>query len=127
MKGAQLSLAAGLFLTAFGGSVAMAQPAQVLVEYKFPRFAEPRTVTIDYAYIAYEKEAGARVLLSRIEAAANVVCGGTDGRMPLDWRLRYRSCKQQAMDRAVAEIPSEEVHYMYSQKGSALRQVAASQ
>jgi UrcA family protein len=127
MKGAQLSLAAGLFLTAFGGGVAMAQPAQVLVEYKFPRFAEPRAVTINYAYIAYEKEAGARVLLSRIESAANVVCGGSDGRLALDRWTRYQSCKQSAMDRAVAEIPSEEVHYMYSQKGSTLRQVAASQ
>jgi UrcA family protein len=127
MKRAQLSLAAGLLATVLGGGMAAAQPAQVLVEYQFPKSDKLRMVTIDYAYIAYEREAGARVLLSRIESAANVVCGGNDGRMSLDRWTYYQSCKQSAMDRAVAEIPSQAVHNMYSQLRPSLRQVAASQ
>ena len=61
-------------------------------------------VTVSYGDLNLNHEAGAQILINRLHAAADRVCGGQpDMRVLKQWGA-YQTCVAQAMDRAVASI-----------------------
>ena len=60
---------------------------------------------VRYADLDLSKTAGAAAVYSRISHAARIVCQSLDGR-PLDMAVKYRSCLQQAVAKAVADVNS---------------------
>ncbi|WP_167755828.1 UrcA family protein [Vitreimonas flagellata] len=68
------------------------------------RDREARSVRVEYGDLNVEADAGAEVLLNRIERAAARACGANQGRRPLSERAATRACVQQAVDQAVSTI-----------------------
>ena len=60
--------------------------------------------TVSYGDLNLDHEAGAQILINRLRAAADRVCGGQPDLRDLDQLSLYRTCVTQAMDRAVASI-----------------------
>jgi UrcA family protein len=58
-------------------------------------------------------EAGADVILSRIDRAASHVCGAQGGAMPLPQRVDIRGCTYDAQEDAVDQVNSSVVTAMY--------------
>jgi UrcA family protein len=81
--------AAGL---AFAGSAAVAAP-----------HTESREVTVNYADLDLESAAGVESLYARIRSAARQVCG-TAERNDFAAQADLRSCRQSAVDHAVAKV-----------------------
>jgi UrcA family protein len=71
--------------------------------------AEPTissTVRVSYADLDLSREAGARVLLDRIEAASQKVCGPRPSPRNLKINIHYRACYRDAVSQAVAAVES---------------------
>lgn len=72
-------------------------------------------IAVSYADLDLSREAGARVMLSRLESAASSVCGGWPDIRRLDRVAAYRACTHKAMDGAVARLGSAKVGALYGQ------------
>lgn len=73
-------------------------------------------ISVSYADLDLSREAGARVMLSRLESAASSVCGGWPDIRRLDRVAVYRACTHKAMDGAVAQLGSMKVGALYGQR-----------
>jgi UrcA family protein len=69
--------------------------------------------TVSYGDLDLSREAGARVMLDRLQLAASKVCGSQPDMHSLERTMRYRSCLRQAMDGAVARVGSPAVDALY--------------
>jgi len=87
---------------AFGG-VATAQPAQTNVQQ----------VSVSYGDLNLSREEGAQILVGRIQAAAETICGERPYLRDLTGWALYRSCVKHATDRAVASIHEPVVARVY--------------
>jgi UrcA family protein len=72
-------------------------------------------IAVSYADLDLSREAGARVMLSRLETAASSVCGGWPDLHRLENLTIYRACTRKAMDGAVAQLGSSRVSALYGQ------------
>ena len=71
--------------------------------------AEPvvrSSVRVSYADLDLSREAGARALLERIEAASQRVCGPRPSPRNLRINIHFRACYRDAVSQAVAEVES---------------------
>jgi len=73
-----------------------------------------RQVTVSYGDLNVDHEAGAQILINRLRAAADRVCGGRPDIRILNQLGAYQTCVTQAMDRAVASIGHPVVGNAYS-------------
>ena len=105
-----IALCAGL---AGGTSAQAAQSAQTA--------RHGMQVMVSYADLDLWHHAGAETLISRLEAAASKVCGGTAENADLARRAHYRTCTKQAMDVAIANVHNPMVSSLY---GERMEQVA---
>ena len=64
------------------------------------------SVLVKYGDLNIGAPAGAQVLLRRIEAAANTVCGGAPDIRELDQLATFEACRRSAAARAVTAIDS---------------------
>jgi UrcA family protein len=74
----------------------------------------PRIV-VSYSDLDLSREAGARVMLGRLESAASSVCGGWPDLHNLANVAIYRDCTRKAMDGALAQLGSVRVNALYGQ------------
>jgi UrcA family protein len=70
-------------------------------------------IAVFYGDLNLSSEAGAAVMLRRLEQGARKVCGGTPGRQPLAVELAYRICREQALSDAVAQLDAPMVNAFY--------------
>ncbi len=101
MKSIILNASFAFFIAA--SATAHAQPGQI---------TKPQ-VTVSYADLDLSREAGARVMLDRLESAASHVCGGWPDMHILNQIVRYHACTRQAMDDAIARLDSPKVSALY--------------
>ena len=80
-------------LTVCGGSLAMAD-TQVNV----------KTETVRYDDIRLISAVGAAVLYGRLHNAAERACGGPLDTVPLQQRARFKTCVEEAVAKAVADV-----------------------
>jgi UrcA family protein len=75
--------------------------------------AQPPTVVIKYGDLDLSQEQGVRILYRRISAAAQAVCVPlvSGDLMSL---ARSRVCQQEAIERAVRQVPSARLAAMYA-------------
>jgi UrcA family protein len=75
-----------------------------------PAFAQTSdtvpSVSVKYRDLHIGSPAGAQVLLKRIEAAANTVCGGTPDIRQLGQWTTFEACRRSAVARAVVAVDS---------------------
>jgi UrcA family protein len=88
-----------------------------------PAAAAERQIVISYADLDLSGRSGAQALLQRLEIAASVACGGIPDLRELGRVVLYQSCKQKALDGAVASVGSPLVSAVY---GNTVQQVASS-
>jgi UrcA family protein len=105
--GACLTLAASLALA----GAAAAQPDEVDAS---------RSVHVNYADLNLRSDEGARVMLSRIDSAAILACGGAPDLRMLDRRALFNRCKARTFDRAVSQLHSPLVTSVAGETGIAL-------
>lgn len=72
-----------------------------------------RQVEVSYADLNLNSEAGAHVMLSRLQAAARQACGGWPDMHNLDTWTIYRNCVRDAMDGAMAQLNAPLVAQLY--------------
>lgn len=72
-----------------------------------------REITVSYDDLNLDSKAGAAVLLSRISAAAERVCGPQPGLLDLASQQAYQRCMKETMDRAVADVGAPLVAELY--------------
>lgn len=64
------------------------------------------SVKVKYSDLNIGSRAGALVLLQRIEAAANMACGGAPDIREIDRLASYEACRRSAVARAVVAVDS---------------------
>ena len=62
------------------------------------------SVSVKYGDLNIGSPAGAQVLLKRIEAAANIACGGAPDIRQLSQWASYEACRRSAVARAVVAV-----------------------
>lgn len=77
-------------------------------------------IVVSYSDLDLSREAGARVMLGRLESAASAVCGGWPDLHRLENLAIYRACTRKAMDGAVTELGSPRVSALYGQPAERL-------
>ena len=65
-------------------------------------------------------KAGARIALSRIDAAANTICGDRPDERRLDRSTLYHACIRTAVDQAVSSLGSPMVTALHTPQGVAV-------
>lgn len=75
------------------------------------------SVLVKYGDLNIASQAGAQVLLKRIEAAANAACGGKPDIRELSKLTRFKACRRSAVARAVVAVESPMLRAM-AQGGS---------
>ena len=65
----------------------------------------PRQIVVSYGDINVRQASGARILLSRIDMAADNVCGPEPDMRDLGAWRSFRACRKTAMDNAMASLP----------------------
>ena len=90
-----------------------------------PRVSTVRQVVVHFGDLDVTREAGARVLLSRLGAAARKACGGSflDIR-DLTAAADYHSCFEESMQRAVVAVDRPLVSELYDNANPAPRIIA---
>jgi UrcA family protein len=82
-----------------GASVLIAAPVSAQ-----PTIGAQRQVVVHFGDLDVTREEGARILLSRLEGAARLACGAASNSRDLTMVPLYRSCLQDTMERAVADV-----------------------
>ena len=83
---------------------------------------EVRQTVVSYSDLDLSGQAGANVLIDRLEAASRAVCGGAPFIRDLNAMHDYKVCVKNAMDHAVAAIKAPLVAQIYGQPGLATDQ-----
>ena len=83
--------------------------AAAFVAFAAGAFAQPvstggQQVTVFYGDLNLDREPGPQILINRLRAAADRVCGGQPDLLNLERWGVYRTCMTQTMDRAVASV-----------------------
>jgi UrcA family protein len=78
-----------------------------------PAVDTPLQVLVKFADLDLATDVGATVLLRRIEAAAEKICGDPRGLLPLDRLARVQQCNTQSIARAVADVGAPRVTLVY--------------
>src|SRR5271154_1506917 len=98
LTAAVLSLAAAATLAYAAPVLAQTSPAQT-------SDAVP-SISVRFGDLNVGSPAGAKVLLRRIEAAANIACGGAPDIRRLDQLGGFEACRRSAVARAVVAVDS---------------------
>jgi UrcA family protein len=93
-------LLASVLCLAAGATLPCATPALAQIADTVP------SVPVKYSDLEIGSRAGAQVLLKRIEAAANTVCGGAPDIRQLGQLARFEACHRSAVARAVVAVDS---------------------
>lgn len=109
MKHVVLNVSFALFVTAWGISHAQAAAA-----------SQPSRMEVSYADLNLGSESGARVMLSRLQAASKKVCGGWPDLHNVDAWLTYRYCVRNAMNEAVAQLHAPMVATLHGRRSERL-------
>jgi UrcA family protein len=80
--------------------------------------AATRSVVVRYADLNLGAAEGARTLYARLSAAADAACGGEQYTVDLRSRLAYRACYDQALDKAVRKIDSQQLQALHAARTS---------
>ena len=104
MKKLALTLSLALATTAFAAPM-------------FAKSGEAKQVTVKFADLNLENEAGVEALYGRIRGAARNVCKDAQGRSAAQ-HLQWTSCMSQAMDGAVASVGSDALSSLHIAKTS---------
>jgi UrcA family protein len=75
--------------------------------------AKPAGLRVEYADLNLNSEAGAEVMLRRLNRAAASVCGDSYGRRPIEAREAVRACMSDAVERAVSALDHPTVTALY--------------
>jgi len=78
-----------------------------------PAADAPSQVIVKFADLDLATDVGASVLLRRIEAAAEHICGDPRGLLPLDRSVRVQQCNTQVIAHAVADVGAPRVTLVY--------------
>jgi UrcA family protein len=78
-------------------------------------------VAVTFADLDLASDAGATLLLRRIEAAARQVCGDPRELQPMARSMRVRQCNAQAIERAVTKVGAPKVTLAYRARYTATR------
>ena len=76
-------------------------------------------VAVTFADLDLASDAGAALLLRRIEAAARQVCGDPRELQPVARSMRVQQCNAQAIERAVTKVGAPKVTLAYRARYSA--------
>ena len=99
------TLALTLFgLIAVSGAPASAQPAY-----------DPVSIGVSYKGLDIQSEAGAKILLRKIENAASEICRDQVS-SPMDEVRKFRPCKKEIVARTVAQVNSPALQALYERK-----------
>ncbi len=93
-------LAAPVLCLAAAATLSCAIPAHAQISDTVP------SVTVKYSDLNIGSQAGAQVLLKRIDAAASTACGGAPDIRQLDQLASFEACRRPAVARAVAAVDS---------------------
>ena len=93
-------LTAPILCLAAATALSCAAPALALTPDTVP------SVTVKYGDLNIGSQTDARVLLERIEVAANTACGGAPDIRQLNQLARFEACRTSAVARAVAAVDS---------------------
>ncbi len=84
--------------------------AAAMLSYAAPALAQTSdsvpSVSVKYSDLDLGSRAGAQILLKRIAAAANTVCGGEPDIRRLDQLSAFEACRRSAVSRAVVALDS---------------------
>ena len=78
-------------------------------------------VAVTFADLDLASDAGAALLLRRIEAAARQVCGNPRELQPVARSMRVQQCNAQAIERAVTKVGAPKVTLAYRARYTATR------
>ncbi len=95
----RLLIAPALCLAA-AATLSCAAPAVAQISVTVP------SVTVKFGDLNIGSRAGARMLLKRIETAANTVCGGAPDIRQLSQLASFEACRRSAVARAVVAVDS---------------------
>ncbi len=84
---------------------------------------QTRQLNVSYGDLNIHSRAGVQVLMGRLEHAAGAVCGGPSFAREALEAQRFRDCRRDALDKAVAGIASPELMAAYNGQAQ-LAQVA---
>lgn len=76
--------------------------------------APPKQETVSYADLDLSREAGAKILIARMQAAAERVCGPAPVLADLKFHAIYTHCVRETVQRSVASVDSAVVAKVYS-------------
>lgn len=91
-------------LSALGATLAVASLALASSPAKAQTSDAPAIVSVNYADLDITHAPGARVLIGRIEAASERVCGGALGGREPGERAAVDQCRKDAVSRAIGQI-----------------------
>jgi UrcA family protein len=97
-------------LIGFAGTLGVALSAQAGA----PSTPTYESVVVRYADLNLETTDGARTLYARISAAAERACGSEPSHQELKMRSIYRACYEDAMNKAVMEVGSRQLHALHA-------------
>jgi UrcA family protein len=75
-----------------------------------------KTETVRYDDIRLISAVGAAVLHGRLRAAAERACGGPVDTVPLSQRVRFKTCVDEAVAKAVADVNNSMLTWYYESK-----------
>jgi UrcA family protein len=93
-------LTASVLCLAAAATLSCAAPALAQISDTVP------SVTVKYSDLNIGSRPGAQMLLKRIEAAANTVCGGAPDIRQLNQLASFETCRRSAVARAVVAFDS---------------------
>ena len=90
-----------------------------------PAFAQPLLGTqlkyvVHYSDLDLTREAGARVLLSRLHGAARIVCSPASDGLDLERIALFNSCMKDTMERAIAAVHVPLVGELYERRATTI-------
>jgi len=97
-------------MTRFLTAPALRLAAAAMLSWATPVLAQTSdtvpSVVVKYGDLNLGSPAGAKLLLKRIEAAANAACGGQPDIRELDKLANFKACRSSAVTRAVRAVNS---------------------
>jgi len=107
------------------GCLALSLPAQA---QPFNSLVRTSSLSVSYADLDVQNEAGAHTLLARLKTAATQVCAPAPEPRDLALSGQFEACFTSAMDDAVAQVPSHTLSRLYAgEPVDARKNVAARQ
>lgn len=99
-----------------------------LIAISGPALAGPAThavhLRVSYAGLDIYSHAGARILMGRLEQAAEAVCGTEPTPLDIEGMHAYQACRKAALQNAVAAVGSPALAALYDGRPDAQRLAA---